>query len=38
MIASYISPDKQYFLDATSDHTPFGLPSSMIQEKSAHRT
>jgi transglutaminase-like putative cysteine protease len=36
MIATYISPDKQYyFLDATSDHTPFGLPSSMIQGKEA---
>ena len=36
MIAAYISPDKQYyFLDATSDHTPFGLPSSMIQGKEA---
>jgi hypothetical protein len=36
MIATYISPDRQYyFLDATSDHTPFGLPSSMIQGKEA---
>lgn len=36
MIATYISPDNQYyFLDATSDHTPFGLPSSMIQGKEA---
>lgn len=36
MIATYIGPDKQYyFLDATSDHTPFGLPSSMIQGKEA---
>lgn len=36
MIATYISPDKRYyFLDATSDHTPFGLPSSMIQGKEA---
>ena len=36
MIATYISADKQYyFLDATSDHTPFGLPSSMIQGKEA---
>ncbi len=36
MIATYITPDKQYyFLDATSDHTPFGLPSSMIQGKEA---
>jgi transglutaminase-like putative cysteine protease len=36
MIATYIAPDGQYyFLDATSDHTPFGLPSSMIQGKEA---
>jgi len=36
MIATYISPDNQYyFLDATSDHTAFGLPSSMIQGKEA---
>ncbi len=36
MIATYVSSDKQYyFLDATSDHTPFGLPSSMIQGKEA---
>ncbi len=36
MIATYISPDgKYYFLDATSDYTPFGFPSSMIQGKEA---
>lgn len=36
MIATYIAPDGQYyFLDATSDHTAFGLPSSMIQGKEA---
>ncbi|HTE34035.1 MAG TPA: transglutaminase-like domain-containing protein [Chryseolinea sp.] len=36
MIATYIdSNDQYYFLDATSDHTPFGLPSSMIQGKEA---
>ncbi len=36
MIATYISKDKQYyFLDATSDYTPFGYPSSMIQGKEA---
>jgi hypothetical protein len=36
MIATYISADgKYYFLDATSDYTPFGLPSSMIQGKEA---
>ena len=36
MIATYVGPDKQYyFLDATSDHTPFGYPSSMIQGKEA---
>jgi hypothetical protein len=34
MIATYIGQDGQYYyLDATSDHTPFGLPSSMIQGK-----
>jgi hypothetical protein len=36
MIATYIAADGQYyFLDATSDYTPFGLPSSMIQGKEA---
>ena len=36
MIATYIDSNNQYyFLDATSDHTPFGLPSSMIQGKEA---
>lgn len=36
MIATYISPDGQYyFLDATSNYTPFGYPSSMIQGKEA---
>jgi transglutaminase-like putative cysteine protease len=36
MIATYISPDHTYYyLDATSNHTPFGLPSSMIQGKEA---
>ncbi|MBL0742518.1 transglutaminase-like domain-containing protein [Chryseolinea lacunae] len=36
MIATYVAADGQYyFLDATSDHTPFGLPSSMIQGKEA---
>ena len=36
MIAVYIGDDKRYYyLDATSDHTPFGLPSSMIQGKEA---
>jgi transglutaminase-like putative cysteine protease len=36
MIATYIGTDNQYyFLDATSDHTPFGFPSSMIQGKEA---
>lgn len=36
MIAAYIGADgKFYFLDATSDHTPFGFPSSMIQGKEA---
>jgi transglutaminase-like putative cysteine protease len=36
MIATYISKDgSYYFLDATSDYTPFGYPSSMIQGKEA---
>ena len=36
MIATYIdSNNRYYFLDATSDHTAFGLPSSMIQGKEA---
>lgn len=36
MIATYISKSGQYyFLDATSDYTPFGYPSSMIQGKEA---
>jgi hypothetical protein len=36
MIATYISKEgTYYFLDATSDHTPFGFPSSMIQGKEA---
>ena len=34
MIATYISSDgKYYYLDATGEHTPFGLPTSMIQGK-----
>jgi transglutaminase-like putative cysteine protease len=36
MIATYIGNDGQYyFLDATSDYTAFGYPSSMIQGKEA---
>jgi len=36
MIATYISPDKKYyFLDATGDYIPFGMPTSMIQGKEA---
>lgn len=36
MIATYISSQGDYyFLDATSDYTPFGYPSSMIQGKEA---
>lgn len=36
MIATYVSPDgSYYFLDATSDYTTFGYPSSMIQGKEA---
>lgn len=34
MIATYISEKGEYyFLDGTSDYTPFGFPSSMIQGK-----
>lgn len=36
MIATYIAADgTYYFLDATSDYTPFGYASSMIQGKEA---
>jgi hypothetical protein len=36
MIATYIAAGGEYyFLDATSDYTPFGFPSSMIQGKEA---
>jgi len=36
MIATYVSPKGEYyFLDATSNHTAYGLPSSMIQGKEA---
>lgn len=36
MIATYISATGEYYyLDATSDYTPFGYPSSMIQGKEA---
>lgn len=36
MIATYIGANNRYyFLDATSKHTAFGLPSSMIQGKEA---
>lgn len=36
MIATYVASDgRYYFLDATGDHTPFGMPSSMIQGKEA---
>ncbi|MEP6734022.1 MAG: transglutaminase-like domain-containing protein [Chryseolinea sp.] len=36
MIATYIDKNNNYyFLDATSDHTPFGMPSAMIQGKEA---
>jgi transglutaminase-like putative cysteine protease len=36
MIATYVSPSGEYyFLDGTSQHTRFGLPSSMIQGKEA---
>lgn len=36
MIATYIDKNgSYYFLDGTSDYTPFGFPSSMIQGKEA---
>ena len=36
MIATYVSETGDYYyLDATSDYTPFGYPSSMIQGKEA---
>lgn len=35
MIAAYKDKDKYYFLDATSEQTPFGMPSSFIQGKEA---
>lgn len=33
MIATYEAADKIYYLDATSQYSPFGYPSSMIQGK-----
>jgi len=35
MIAAYNDNGNYYFLDATSEHTPFGKPSSFIQGKEA---
>jgi hypothetical protein len=35
MIATYIRDGKYYFLDATGQYQPFGLPTSMIQGKEA---
>jgi hypothetical protein len=35
MIATYISKDIPYFLDATAQYSPFEFPSSMIQGKQA---
>ncbi len=35
MIAAYKSGDQYYFLDATSEYTPFGMPSSFIQGQEA---
>lgn len=35
MIAAYKNEGKYYFLDATSEFTPFGMPSSFIQGKEA---
>jgi len=35
MIAAYKDKDKYYFLDATSEYTPFGMPSRFIQGQEA---
>jgi len=35
MIATYIKDGEYYFLDATGQYQPFGLPTSMIQGKQA---
>lgn len=35
MIATYIKDGQYYFLDATGQYQPFGLPTSMIQGKQA---
>ncbi len=35
MIATYIKDGQYYFLDATGQYQPFGLPTSMIQGKEA---
>lgn len=35
MIATYIKDGEYYFLDATGQYQPFGLPTSMIQGKEA---
>lgn len=35
MIATYVKDGQYYFLDATGQYQPFGLPTSMIQGKQA---
>lgn len=35
MIVTYETKDSTYFLDATSEHTPFGYPTEFIQGKEA---
>jgi len=35
MIVTYKTADSTYFLDATSEHTPFGYPTEFIQGKEA---
>jgi hypothetical protein len=35
MIATYINEGQYYFLDATGQYQPFGMPTSMIQGKEA---
>ncbi len=35
MIVTYKTKDSTYFLDATSEHTPFGYPTEFIQGKEA---
>ena len=35
MICTYIQGDRYYFLDATGQYTPFGMPTAFIQGKEA---